>query len=177
MLTFPEIYTERLFLRKIVMEDQQDIFQGLSHPEVIKFYGVNYSTFEATLEQMKWYSNLEKSGSGIWWAISSTTGDFMGAIGFNDLIEEHKKAEFGFWLLPKFWRKGYITEAAGEVIKYGFEKLKLHRIEAYVESNNLASILTLKKLNFKNEGRMVDCEYKNGEFISIDIFARITEGL
>lgn len=173
MVHFPEIHTNRLYLRQIFKEDQENIFRGLSHSEVIKYYGVNYHTFEATLEQMKWYENLEKSGSGIWWAISSNKNIFMGAIGFNDLIEEHKKAEFGFWLLPQFWRQGFITEAARSVLNYGFEKFKLHRIEAYVESNNIASLVTLKKLNFNHEGRMVDCEYKNGRFISIDIYALI----
>lgn len=173
-MLFPEIQTDRLFLRQIVKEDQKNIFEGLSHPEVIKFYGINYSTFDTTLEQMNWYRNLEKSGSGIWWTICSKNEIFMGAIGFNDLVEEHKKAEFGFWLLPQFWKQGYINEAAQEVLSYGFEKLKLHRIEAYVESENIASAITLKKLDFSHEGRMVDSEFKYGKFISVDIFAQIS---
>lgn len=173
MVPFPEIHTNRLFLRQILKEDQEQIFKGLSHPEVIKFYGVNYHTFEETLEQMKWYENLEKSGSGIWWAITSETEGFMGAIGFNDLNKEHRKAELGYWLMPRFWKKGYLTEAAGEVLIYGFRDLKLHRIEAYVESKNIASAITLKKLKFHHEGRMVDSEFKNGKFISVDIFAKI----
>ena len=84
--------------------DRENIYKGLSHPEVIQYYGVNYSSIEETEEQMKWYENLEKSGSGMWWSIRLKEDDsFCGAIGYNDYNQEHNKAEIGFWLLPGFW--------------------------------------------------------------------------
>lgn len=52
---FPEIATQRFCLRKILSTDQQQIFEGLS--DVIKYYGVSYSTFEETNVQMEWYDN------------------------------------------------------------------------------------------------------------------------
>lgn len=175
-MNFPEIKTERFLLRQIKKEDLKNIYKGLSHPEVIKYYGVNYSSLESTKEQMSWYSNLEKSKTGIWWAISS--GDrrkFYGAIGFYHISKEHKKAEIGFWLLPEYWGKGYVSEAIDNVLTYAADNLKLHRIEAFVESENNASANALKKLHFQYEGRMKDSELKNGKFISVDIFARLLE--
>lgn len=163
-------------MNRIVSEDQNNIFLGLSHPQVIKYYGVQFSTYKATEEQMNWYSNLEKSGSGIWWAIrSKKESEFMGAIGINDLHHEYKKAEIGFWLLPEFWGNGYIKEAADAVIEYLFKHLKIHRLEAYVETGNNNSSRALKKMGFKHEGRMCDCEVKNGKYISIDLFARLNQ--
>lgn len=141
-------------------------------PEVIQYYGVNYNSLEATDEQMNWYANLEKSNSGLWWAIRlKDTKEFCGAIGYNDYQKEHRKAELGFWLLPENWGKGYIRESASEVIGFLFNKLEVHRIEAYVEAENKNSYSTLLNLGFKHEGRMVDAERKNGRYISVDIFA------
>ena len=98
---FPELKSERLTLDQITLKDQKHIYSGLSNPEVIRYYGVNYSSFEETEEQMNWYSNLEKSNAGIWWAIRlKNTNEFVGAIGINDHHPEYKKAEIGFWLLP-----------------------------------------------------------------------------
>ncbi|GGG38722.1 N-acetyltransferase [Christiangramia forsetii] len=150
------------------------VFQGLSLPGIIKYYGVNYKSFEATEDQMNWYENLEKSGSGQWWVIrSKEDSKFCGAIGYNDFNKEHNKAEIGFWLFPEYWGKGIIQESANILFDYLFEDLKLHRLEAYVESENESSSKTLKNLGFNYEGRMKDCEIKNNEYISIDIYAKI----
>ena len=81
----PELKTKRLVLNKIKPSDNLNIYKGLSMPEVIKYYGVNYMSLEATEKQMNWYSNLEKSNSGMWWGIRlKNTEEFCGAIGFND---------------------------------------------------------------------------------------------
>ncbi|TRO63315.1 GNAT family N-acetyltransferase [Christiangramia sabulilitoris] len=169
----PELKTERLILNRIEKTDHTNIYHGLSHPEVIKYYGVSYTSLEAVQEQMDWYDNLEKSGSGMWWAIREKTGlNFMGAIGINDYQKEHKKAELGFWLLPEYWKKGYVRESSQAIINYLFQK-GLHRLEAYVEAENSNSSKALVKLGFSHEGRMIDAEIKNDTYISVDIFAKI----
>ncbi|MCP9200773.1 GNAT family N-acetyltransferase [Gramella sp. GC03-9] len=173
-MKIPNLETSRLLLKKVVNEDQQNIYRGLSHPEVIKYYGVSYSTFKETEEQMRWYSNLEKSGAGRWWSIRvKETEEFCGAIGINDHHPEHNKAEIGFWLLPQFWGRGLIQEAAESLIHHLFEDLKLNRLEAYVEAANSKSSRVLEKLGFIHEGTMRDSEIKNGEFIDVKIYARL----
>lgn len=173
---FPEIKTQRLYLRQFKEDDQEKVFRGLSHPEVIKYYGVTYKSFEETGTQMDWFSKLEETGTGIWWAIcSGENNNFYGAIGINNLNTEHKKAEIGYWLLPEFWGKGIIKEAAEEVLNYVFDQLKLHRIEAFVETENSNSEKLLQKLGFKYEGTLVDSEIKNNRYISVKIFARLNK--
>ncbi len=176
MNPFPELRTERCLLRQILPADQQHIFEGLSHPDVIPYYGVQFPTFEATAEQMRWYADLENTGAGIWWAICDTsTGTFMGAGGLNDLDKTHCKAEIGFWLLPDFWNQGYMQEVMPVIWQYGFEKLDLHRIEGFVESENHLCKKAMAKLPFQHEGTMRDCEVKNGKRISLEIYALLSE--
>lgn len=171
---FPIIKTDRLILRQIIESDIENIFKGLSHPDIIKYYGVNYQTLEATKEQMTWFANLEKDETGMWFAVCSKNNKtFYGAGGLNSLNKVHKKAEIGFWLLTDFWGQGIMTEAMPLICDFGFDKLGLHRIEGFVESDNSNCKKAMAKLNFQHEGTMKDCEIKNGKYISLDIYSKL----
>lgn len=174
VIDFPTIKTERLLLRQFVASDLENVYKGLSNPEIIKYYGVSYKSLEDTKAQMQFFANLEKEGTGIWWAVCSLDNKtFYGAGGLNSLSKEHKKAEIGFWLLTEFWGQGIMTEVMPIICNYGFDNLGLHRIEGLVETDNLNCKNVMKKLNFKLEGTMRDCEIKNGKFISLDIYAKL----
>ena len=54
-----KIQTPRLLLRPFVDSDLENVFKGLSHPAVIKHYGISFNSLEATQEQMDWFANLE----------------------------------------------------------------------------------------------------------------------
>jgi ribosomal-protein-alanine N-acetyltransferase len=173
---FPILSTNSLLLRQFVSSDLENVFKGLSHPDVIKYYGVSYDTLEATKAQMQFFADLERYRTGIWWAVcSSDNKTFYGAGGLNNLNQEHKKAEIGFWLLPEFWNKGMMKEAIPFIYNYGFQKLRLHRIEALVETENSNCKRIMAKLDFKHEGTMRDCEIKNGKLISLDIYAKLND--
>jgi ribosomal-protein-alanine N-acetyltransferase len=171
---FPELKTDRLLLRQFNENDLENVFKGLSHPDIIQYYGVSYQTLEDTKEQMKFFADLELTGTGIWWAVCSPDNQtFYGAGGLNNLSKAHKKAEIGFWLLTDFWGKGIMTEAMPLICDYGFEHLGLHRIEGFVETDNANCKSAMAKLKFQHEGTMQDCEIKDGRFISLDIYAKI----
>ncbi|MCU0346290.1 MAG: GNAT family N-acetyltransferase [Saprospiraceae bacterium] len=175
MLTdFPTIKTERLLLRQFQDSDLENVFKGLSHPEVIPYYGVNYDSLEATQAQLQFFADLEAHSTGIWWAICSPDNQvFYGAGGLNGLVREHQKAEIGFWLLPEHWGQGIMKEAMPLICEHGFKVLGLHRIEGFVESENLNCKAAMRKLDFRHEGTMRECEIKNGKFISLDIYAKL----
>jgi ribosomal-protein-alanine N-acetyltransferase len=170
---FPTLKTDNLLLRQIVDADISSIYEGLSHPEVVKYYGVSFSSLLATQEQMKWFKELEEHKTGIWWAITDLANKkFYGAIGFNNHDQMHRKAEIGFWLLPMYWGNGIMKKAIDLVCSYAFNSLKIHRIEALVETGNENSKRILNKSEFKYEGTLVDFEIKNGNFINLDSYAK-----
>lgn len=169
---FPELITERLLLQQVQPEDQAFIFEGLSHPDVIPFYGVRYHSFEATKAQMDWYEKIYADGTGISWKmVERTTHKNIGDISVYLYKAEHNKAEVGFWLLPQFWNKGFALEALRAVLSYWKTAKGLHRMEAFVEEGNTASSKLLEKAGFRYEGTMHDCEIKNGRYISLHIYA------
>ena len=170
---FPILKTDRLLLRQFIESDLENVFKGLSHPDIIKYYGVSYQTLESTKEQMDFFAGLERNETGIWWAVCSPDDKvFYGGGGLNNLSKEHKKAEIGFWLLTEFWGQGIMTEAMPLICNYGFENLGLHRIEGLVETDNINCKRAMAKLDFQHEGTMKDCEIKNGKFISLDVYAK-----
>ncbi len=171
---FPSLTTDRFVLRQFNRTDLENVFKGLSHPDIIKYYGISFDTLEATKEQISWFKDLEKNETGIWWAICEKDDlKFVGAGGLNDLEKENRKAEIGFWLLPENWGKGIMKEVMPVICQYGFKTLGLHRIEGFVDSENSNCKNGLKKLEFDFEGTMKDCEIKNGKYVSVDIYSAI----
>ena len=164
--------TKNFILKEIEPSDIQNIFKGLSDPEITRFYDVHFESIEATQEQMEWYRDLKEQGTGIWWGIFSKEGnEFYGAGGFNNLDKTHRKAEIGLWLLKEFWGKGILKEVMPRLFDFGFSELNLNRIEGFVVSDNIKCKQALEKINFRLEGTMRECEIKNGQPIDIDIYA------
>ena len=169
---FPELHTDRFFLKQIVASDQAFIFKGLSHPEVIPFYGVQYKTIEETKRQMDFYDDLWREKKGIWWKITDrASGSSVGACGINSYQAVHEKAEIGYWLLPEFWRKKIMSEVLPVVISHVFRHWKLHRLEAVIEEGNETSWRLAERLGFKYEGKLREAEIKNGKRINLLMYS------
>ena len=168
--------TEKFELKSFVSEDIHHVFSGLSNPQVIRFYGVSYSSLEATKMQMTWFTDIEKNQTGQWFAIRSRTGNiFLGGIGFNNYQPLHYSAEIGFWLMPEFWGNGILKEVIPLVFQHVVSNWNLHRMEAVVETENVQCIKLLEHTGFVYEGCKRECEYKNGKFIDLKIYAKLNK--
>ncbi len=164
--------TDRFTLSPIIDTDIENIYRGLSNPLVTRYYDVHFPTLEATKEQMEWYRNLVERGTGAWWTISAKAKNtFVGACGFNGLDKTHRKAEVGLWLLPEFWGIGILKEVMPLVFDIGFNTLDINRIEGFVDGQNSKCKAALEKIHFTHEGTMRECEFKNGAWLDVDIYA------
>jgi ribosomal-protein-alanine N-acetyltransferase len=113
-----------------------------------------------------------KNKTSIDWTLSlKNSKEFIGGAGFWRLIKEHYRAGLGYQIIPKFWRKGFVEEACRAVISFGFEKMRLHSIEANVNPANIPSLKLLEKLGFVQEAYFKENFYFNGKFIDIAIFS------
>jgi [ribosomal protein S5]-alanine N-acetyltransferase len=166
--------TGRLLIRDISDDDLHFVYEGLSHPEVIKYYGVSYKTAEETKSQLAWYKDIEANNTGKWWLINvRESASPAGAIGFNYHQPQHKRIEIGFWLLPSFQGKGFMHEAVENVIPLAVAKWNVHRIEAMVEPENSASARLLIQCGFIREGLLRDYELKDERYISLEVYSRL----
>ena len=70
---------------------------------------------------------------------------------FDAKKEPFDKMTIGYKLLPQYTGKGYATEAVRRVTEAVFFDGHFHRVEAYVQPSNAASIRVLEKVGFERE--------------------------
>ena len=151
---FPELQTERLLLRQLVKADAPEVLFMRSDEQVMKYIGKERAK---TLEDAeKWVQVIQDAldtNEGITWAIAlkEEPGKMIGTIGFWRLMKQHYRAEVGYMLHPAHWNKGIITEAIIQIIRYGFDVMKLHSIEGRINPENIASGVLLEKAGFVRE--------------------------
>jgi len=79
-------------------------------------------------------------------------------------------AELGYWIGKPYWGKGYCSEAANEVLRYGFEALNLNRIFASHMSRNPASGRVMEKIGMIYEGCLRQAMKKWGEYVDMKYY-------
>lgn len=62
-------------------------------------------------------------------------------------IVEERTAEIGWILLPEYRGKGYVTEMAQELLRFGFEDMQMEHIIASCDARNSASYRVMERLN------------------------------
>ena len=85
--------------------------------------------------------------------VDPDTDKVIGAIQLA-IDEVNQSAEINFIVHPNYWGDGVATDIAKTIIKYAFKVLKLNRIGAAIDSNNIASGIVLEKLGMKREGML-----------------------
>lgn len=157
---------------KVIKRDDIDlVYRALSNKKVTKYYGVQFDSKEDTKEQMEWYEEQLSTEKGIWWKLTiKGTETSIGACGFNGRNIELGHAEIGFWLLPEYWKKGYMREAIKPVISYGFKSMGLKVICAEVEEGNAASSSLLKQLGFYEKPEKAFTENKDGIQTKVSVY-------
>lgn len=151
----PEIIeTERLLLREILPEDEADLFEMDSDPEVHKYLGNDpVKDIEQIREVIKFIrKQYSDNGIGRWAVVLKESNELIGWCGlkyFTEIINGHINIyELGYRFKKKHWAKGYATESAKAWLDHGFNKMKLKEIYAMTDSLNLNSNKVLKKLGF-----------------------------
>ena len=175
-MPFPLLTTARLLLRQLSAADTARIFEMRTDPVAMKYLGKppmqKESEALALIEAIK--LNLDNN-DGITWAIAlkEEPADLIGTIGYWKITKEHYRAEIGYMLMPRYFNKGYMTEAIIKTNEYAFNEMKLHSIEANINPFNAASEAILLKTGFVKEAHFRESFYFNGTFEDSAIYSLI----
>jgi RimJ/RimL family protein N-acetyltransferase len=154
-------FTKRLKLRTIEMEDLDPIHFLHSLPETDEFntLGIPVSREVTSSIVQDWCDELNKDKiTKYTFTIElKSDGPFIGLIALNVGPDKYKSAEVWYKIIADHWGKGYATEALNSILAFGFEQLKLHRIEAGCAIQNIGSIRVLEKVGMTREGEKRLC--------------------
>ncbi len=158
-----ELETPRLFLRKVTMDSYDDIFRE-SVAEQMKFFGAR------TDKDLEVWVNRYEGGMTtfnkkflIFHLIDKEAMINIGWCGYHTWYTDHDRAELGYVMENKAYRqRGLMGEALELIIRYGFEKMNLNRIEAFTFYENIASTKLLLRFGFQKEGVMREHYVANG---------------
>jgi ribosomal-protein-alanine N-acetyltransferase len=147
---FPNLSTERLILRQLNIEDENEILALRSDEIVNEFLDrPKAKTIEDARKFIYKINEGISKNESIYWAITQKNSNkLIGTICFWKISKEHSKAEIGFELLPEYQGKGIMRELLATIIEYGFENMNLHSIEGEVAPDNSKSIKLLKRNGF-----------------------------
>lgn len=168
-----ELKSQRLLLRRMEVSDSHSLFKIWSDPDVSKFMNISSFTHEAQAKEMiQLLEELTQASKAIRFSmIELKSNEIIGTCGFNSIDFENAKAEIGYDIAKAYWGNGYAPEGISAILNYGFETLKLNRIEAKVEPANVNSIKVLEKLHFTFEGTLRQYEKSKGNFIDIKMYS------
>jgi len=146
--------TFRLCLGPVKTADYPAIASLNSDPAVQRFLCLSKAppTYEEALADLPCLlSTPAPTGGGLWCIRSRAATDFLGLV-LLLYTDDHTEVEFGYRLLPKFWGRGYATEAGRAVVNHAFGDLGLTALCAIIHPDNTASSTVAEKLGFAQKG-------------------------
>lgn len=121
----------------------ENLFCFCSNPDVVQYIPDTPRTYVETREELEWFlhGHPEYTELGLWATIYRDTGQFIGCCGLLAwTIDGQHEVEVAFALSEAYWGKGLATEAAQNLVRYGFDHLDLSRLVCLIDHENKASI-------------------------------------
>ncbi len=161
----PTFDANRICLRWISEKDVDAFYAIYSNLEVMRYWSTPpLPDKDAATKLISEIHDLFQRRMILKWGIALRPDDqLIGSITLFNLDFNHRRAEIGYALAREHWGQGYMNEALMALLKYAFEDLNLHRIEADVDPRNTASIKTVERLGFQREGYLRERWQVNGE--------------
>jgi ribosomal-protein-alanine N-acetyltransferase len=166
------INTNRLILKGISPQVIHGLFATGSADEIKAFFGTDEKGYQRFKEMHEKGIDTHAYSLLFFLLIEKDTGRPIGECGFHTWNKTHRKAELYYTMRADVhMRKGFMTEALEQVIKYGFENMELHRIEALIAYSNIPSLKLLGRQGFVFEGTMREDYVVNGKSEDSDCYS------
>jgi RimJ/RimL family protein N-acetyltransferase len=154
------------------LEDEETVFRICSDREIAAMTRNIPHPYprQRAAEWIAQHPGLWQSGKACIFAVEEkSSSQLVAAVGL-EIDEENQRAELGFWVEKTNWRRGICTEAAAATLRFGFESLALHKIQACCLTINPASGRVLQKIGLRHEGLLRGHLRKWGEFYDIEVY-------
>jgi len=138
--------TPRLLIRDWRLEDADEAFKIYGDPDVMRYVGTgeSHKSVDQTRERLAKVIERDRGQALGFWAAETLEGTLVGGALLNTL-PDGSDVEVGYHLGKQWWGKGYATELAQALVKYGFETVGLTKIVGVTYPENIASQRVLEK--------------------------------
>ena len=147
--------TPRLILRNWEERDRALFHRINSDEEVMRFFPFRRTRAEADAFMDRLRADNEARGYGFSALEAKETGESIGFAGLHpDAVAPSRPAgavEIGWRLAPEHWGKGYVSEAAAALLRFGFETLDLDEIISFAVWNNDRSTAVMRRIGMTAE--------------------------
>lgn len=158
MTHFP-IQTDRLQIRPFRPDDWTAVYSYTSNTTVMHYMPKGVMNGD---EAQLWTQKQASDEAEAYAVTLLETGQLIGHADFHEWFAP-RIYEIGWVFHPDHQGKGYATEAARAMLRYGFETLGVHRIIATCQPENIGSWRVMEKLGMVREGHLRQCiERPNG---------------
>ncbi|WP_135667516.1 GNAT family N-acetyltransferase [Halorhabdus rudnickae] len=155
---------DRVDLHVVAETDLEAFTRARTDPDVRLPLGIDSPGNSDTVEE---FYEESVSDDDSYWFTAGVDGDLVGAVSVPEVERTPGVADLSYWILPEHRREGYGREAVSLLLEYGFEELRLHRVQADSYATNSASRGLLESLGFTEEGRMRDAAFRDGRHVDI----------
>ncbi len=147
------IKTKRLIIREFEVQDWQAVYEYTSDSNVMKYIPEGVFNEE---EARKFVSENSGDKAKYFPVVLLNNNIVIGHIVFHPCFGDHTY-EIGWVFNPNYYNNGYASEAAEAVLDYGFKEMKLHRIIATCQPENIGSYRVMEKIGMRREGYFKKC--------------------
>ncbi len=162
------IRTPRLLLRPLRADDVDHVMAIYNDPEVTRHYELDAMTSREQGQSMLDFFLEHHDRYGL---IDPATDKMIGTCGLFQWEHENNMASLGYDLLPGFWGRGLMREAAVAVLAHGFIHKNLNRVSALTARENPRSARLLQSLGFSLEGRLREFAFWKGAYHDMHMFS------
>lgn len=102
------------------------------------------------------------------------TNTLVGVVGLETCVHMHASCELGYWLREPAQGRGYMTEAAGTIVRAAFEQFNMHRVRVAAATTNHRSLAVIARLGFRFEGIAREAEFVAGRWLDHAVFGMLS---
>ncbi|MGW6318088.1 GNAT family N-acetyltransferase [Streptomyces sp. NPDC055099] len=154
----------RVAVRHIVREDYEEVvaLRRASADMLQRWLGTPELSEEAFHDYLARFEQPTHEGFVV---CLRDTGAIVGGANINNIVRGAlQSGTLGYTAYASTTGRGYMTEGLRLVLQHAFGQLKLHRLEANIQPDNVSSLNLVKRLGFEAEGFSRAFQLINGEW-------------
>jgi len=155
-----QLETERLLLREFVKNDVPAVLAYASDPETVKHMPLGPGDARPLVISAIKEAKAKRREAFYLAVVLKETGQVIGSGGItmekDRFGRRYVNGEVSWILRREYWNRGYGTELAAELLRFGFDELNLHRISAYCDAQNVGLVRVMEHCGMQREGTLRD---------------------